>query len=420
MANAEVQTISNCKKGLKITVPVEKINEIRENQIKVVRKEANVPGFRKGKVPKNVLLKYYGDTVERYTLDEAIQSGYEAAMEETKIFPIAAPSVTKIDYDDDKNLKLEMEVEVYPEIELKKYKGIELSKTIYKIEDSDIDAELDNLRQRFSTLTPVEEPAAEGHRVTVDMQEIAEDGSPLIGKKYPDITFDLGSGKFDADLEKQLTGIKAGEERRIEKTMEDKSKTERYMVTAQKIEKVELPDLDDEFVKDLDSGVETVTELRERMRQNMEQYWGQESEHAFFHEMADKLLAENPFDVPQSMVENYLDRMIEEMRKKQERFEEAKVRENYREEATFNIKWFQLKHRIAEEEKIEVSDDDIKEFIEKIEDEKVRDFYSQNEQMTQRIRDDLAEKKILDFLTEVSKVKENEVTISKRKDLVEA
>ena len=425
MPTSEIKTVSNCKKEVEVTVSVNELDKIRKEQTQLVSREAQAPGFRKGKVPAAMVQRMYGDTIERHTLDEAIQFGFEESMKEQQIAPVGTPKVTHMDFDEEKNLKLKFEIEVWPEIELKKYKGLKLEKTIYSIDDADVEAELKRLQYNYASISAKEGPAGIGDRLTLTLQELDESGMPLVGKKYENVTLELGKGFFDAKMEEQLEGIKTGESRNVEMTVDTgpagkSRKTERYSVTAEKVEKIELPELDDEFVKDLDSGVETVEELRKRIRENMEQYWAQQSEQKFFNTMAHEMLQNNPFDIPEALVENYLDRIVAEIKQKEQNLDERKVRDNYRSEAAFNIKWFHLKEKIAEVENITVGEEDLKDYLSKIEDPKQREFLEKNKEYHQRILDDIREKKILDFLVENSKITEKTESIHKGKDLIEA
>ncbi len=425
MPTSEIKTISNCKKEMEVTVSVTELDKIRKEQTQLVSREAQAPGFRKGKVPAAMVQRMYGDTIERHTLDEAIQFGFEESMKEQQIAPVGTPKVTHMDFDDEKNLKLKFEIEVWPEIELNKYKGLKLEKTLYSIDDADVEEELKRLQYNYAAISAKDGPAGIGDRLTLTLQELDESGMPLVGKKYENITLELGKGFFDAGMEEQLEGIKAGESRKVEMTVDsgpaDKpGKTERYNVTAEKVEKIELPELDDEFVKDLDSGVETVEELRKRISENMEHYWAQQSEQKFFNTMAHEMLQNNPFDIPEALVENYLDRIVAEIKQKEQNLDEGKVRNNYRSEAAFNIKWFHFKEKIAEVENITVGEEDLKDYLSKIEDPKQREFLEKNKEYHQRILDDIREKKILDFLVENSKITEKTESIHKGKDLIEA
>jgi trigger factor len=422
MVSTEVEKISSCKVGLQITMMAENIDTIRKEQEKVVQKEVQIQGFRKGKAPLNMVKSAYAGTIERNTLDEAMQQAFEAGLKENNIHPVGPPLVKNFEFDDDKNLKMEVEVEIYPEINLKKYKNFTFEKDVYKIDDSDVEESVNYIRKQKAVITPNDGPSTAGNFVTFSVQELDETGMPLIGKKYDDIRVQLGEGQFDPEIEKQIIGMKAGEERQIEKTYpksaqkELAGKTERYTVTMQKVEEEELPELNNEFVEQLNFNIKTVDDLKVKVRDELEHRWGQESEQKFYRDVVQELLHENPFDVPDSMVDKYLEQIMEDIRKKDQNINEEEVRKHYRADATFNIKWYHLKDKIAQEEKIEATEEDYKTFLENIEEESIRSLYDSNNEIKQRAMNDIFEKKVFDFLVNNSKVKEKKKSIKQRKE----
>jgi trigger factor len=410
---------------MNITMPAENVNEIRKEQEKLVRKEVQIQGFRKGNAPMHMVKSMYAGTIEKYTLDEAMQRAFEEGLQKNDIQPVGYPEVKKIDFDDDKNLTIEIEIETYPEIELKNYKNLKFEKILYNIDDSDVEENLDYIRKQKAIISEEAGAAEMGHFLTLSLQELDESGMPLIGKKYDDLRIQLGEGQFDPDLENQLIGIKTGEERNVEKRYPENAgnefagKLERYKVTAVKIENEELPDVDDQFAQDLNLEVNTVDELKEKVRDELEHRWGQESEQQFYHQVAQELLHENPFDVPESMIDNYLDKIVEDIQKRGQDFDEEEVRKHYRADAVFNIKWYHLKARIAKSEQIEATDDDFKTFLENLNDDKMRTFYESNNEIKERVLNDIFEKKVFDFLVNNSKVKEKKESIKKRKEFAD-
>jgi len=393
MVSTEVEKISSCKVQIQITMAAENIEAIRKEQEKLVQQDAQIQGFRKGKAPLSMVKSTYSGTIERNTLDEAMQQAFE------------------------------VEVEVYPEVTLKKYKNFSFEKNIYKIDDSDVDDSINYIRKQKAVITPIDKESGEGNFVTFSVQELDETGMPLVGKKYDDIRVQLGEGQFDPEIESQIVGMKTGEERQIEKTYPKSAgkdlagKTERYAVTMQKVEEEELPELNGPFVEELNFNINTVDDLKVKVREELEHRWGQESEQQFYHQVVQELLHENPFDVPDAMVDNYLEKILEDMRQRDKNINEEEVRKRYRADATFNIKWFHLRDKIANEEKIESTEEDYKTFLETIEEESIRSLYDSNDQMKERALNDIFEKKVFDYLIDNSKVKETKKSIKQRKEL---
>ncbi len=422
MVKTELQKLSTCKLKLQITMPADDVEKIRREQEKLAQKDATIQGFRKGKAPLNRVKSMFAGTIERNTIDEALQKAFEESLKQNKIIPVGPPLVKSFDYDDEKNLIMDVEVETYPEIDLKNYRNFKFEKIIYKIDDDDVRDNIEYIRKQKAVITTVENEAQKGQFISFSVQEMDESGMPLIGKKYDDIRIQIGEGQFDPDLESQIIGMKPGESRIIQKIYpksagkELAGKTERYSITMQKIEKEELPELNDQFVEDLNLDLKSLEEFKGKVREELEHRWGQESEHQFYHQVVQELLHENPFDVPEAMVNNYLDNILEDIRQRDKNIDEEEVRKHYRADATFNIKWFHLREKIAKEEQIKSTEEEYNQFLEQLEDENKRKIYEDNKELKQRVMNDLFEKKVFDFLVNNSKVKEKKPSIKQRKE----
>jgi trigger factor len=379
MITSQVTNLTSCKKGLKITVPVAEIDKIREVEIGKMQKNAEIQGFRRGKAPRSMVLKLFQGAIERNTIDHALQHGFEDGLRENNIVPVGDPVVKKFDFDQDKNLLMEIEVETYPDIELKKYKGLKVEKEIYSISDDDVEESIHYILHQKAIVSPVDGKAENGHFMTLTMQELDAGGVPLVGKKYENIRVQLGSGEFDPDIEHQLTGLGRGDEKIVEKIypkdFEQKQfagKMERYRVTVAKTEKEELPVLDDDFVQTLNYGkAKTVGELRDLVRKQLEMQYGQRAEEQFYHRFAHELLQNNPFEVPEAVVERYLDEIVSDVKQRQKNVNEEELYKAYRPDAVFNVKWFYLKEKIAEAENLRAEKEDFDKYIETITDEKI-------------------------------------------------
>jgi trigger factor len=424
MVTAEITTTGACRKQLKIKISADEVQAIREHQIRVVQREAAIKGFRKGRVPQHIVLSRFADSIEKYTLDEALQQGFDKSAKENNIMPFSPPVIKSFKYDDEKNLLLEAEVETYPEIELKRYKDLQMEKEVYRISDEDVENQLLILRQQKAVVAQVEGKSQAGHHLVIDMQELDESGMPLVGKKYADIQVQLGAGKFDPQLEEQMVGLAAGEEKFIEKRYTERGikklipgKKERFQVSIKKVESVELPELNDDFVKELNLGVDTVDKLREMVRDQLTRHWGQESEQHFYNQVVHELLQQNPFDIPEAMVTEYLDKIIDEITKKDSKIDAEEARKSYRTDALFNIKWFYLQETIARAEQIQIGEQDYDDFLNKIEEEKLKNFYRQNKEIKKRVLNDLFEKKVFDHIVTNSKITLIEKSVKNRKDL---
>lgn len=418
MIKTEIKKISNCRKELSIIMPKAEIEPIREKEVLNIRKSVQFPGFRKGKAPLSMVKKSYAQHIEAYTMESAVHQALEKAITENELQVVGMPDPKKVDFTDDGDLSMTIEVDTYPEVELKKYKGFDFIKDKYQIEDSFIEENINRLRKQHATRSEEDGKVKDGHIVLIDMQELDKSGAPLVGKKYNDISITIGEGRFDPELEKQLVGLEKGKAQKITKEYpkdhaqkEMAGKKEYYEITVKKIEKEELPELNDEFVQKINPNIKTVDEFKEFVAKGIKSDYENEAENRFSQDLSQKLIEENPFDVPDALVENYLDNIVKDVRRRDPKANEAQLREYYRNDALMNLKWHYIKDQISKEEKIEVEEKDIEDFLNKIENEEVRRIYKENEAVLAEARHSIRDRKVYDFLVANSVINENEVKL---------
>ncbi len=410
-----VTEINSYSKKLTVELTPQELQKLERKIIRRYQKKADIPGFRPGKAPESLIRKRYQELILQDLIDEALQTYYGKAIEESGLEPVAQGKITDLKFEDvEKGLIFVVELEVEPEIELKKYKGLKVEKDVMQATDENVNHALEDIRERFATVKEVEE-AKEGHVVHFEAQELDEGNVPIVGHKYENLSAELGSGKFDLEIEKQLIGIKTGEKRIVTKeipaTEEQPAQVTRLEIEAKKIEEKELPELDDEFVKNLpESDMETLEQLKERLRQNIQREFDRQIEETLNQRIIDELLKENPFDVPPSMVENYLNEMVNDLKRQasDQPIDEEAVRSNYRAAAIHHIRWYFLKKKIAEVENIQVTDEEVKKLIDESQgiEEKFKEHLKNDRSYLNRLKDDLLEKRILDFLKENAEIVE--------------
>lgn len=351
-------------------------------------------------------------------MESALQEALEKAVTENDIRVVGVPDAKKVDFTDDGDLAMTIEVDTFPEVELKKYKGFQFTKDTYQIEDSFIEENVNKIIKQHATRTESEDKVIDGHIVLMDMQELDPSGAPLVGKKYTDISVTVGEGRFDAELEKQLIGLAKGTPTKITKEYpkdfaqkEMAGKKEHYEITVKKIELEQLPLLDDAFVQKVNPNLKTVTEFREFIAKGIESDYKKESENRLSQELSQKLIEVNPFEVPEALIQNYLDNMIKDVKRKDPKADEKSLREYYRNDAIQNMKWHYLKEQVAETEKIETEEKDIEDFLDKIENEEIRKIYKENAGIMEEAKFSIKDRKVFDFLVANSKIKENKIKL---------
>lgn len=411
----------NHEKEIEVKVPYERLAGRLESAYKKYKKSVQIEGFRKGKVPIQILKKIYGKAIEAEVIDDALPEILQEAIDQEKVKFYDLVKVTDVDFKEGTGLSFKALIKVEPEIELTKYKGFEFEKEVYQVGDEDVDAAIKNLQERSATMVNVEDEAKDGHFLIADLQKTDEAGHPLIGEKYENQYLRLDLKNEEDEVSQQLKGVKAGETRRIHVQIqgEDETpKTEYFLVTVKEIKEKQLPEIDDEFAKDLGEG--TLDALKKRIKDDIKSSAADEDEEKFETHVIDKLVKENPIELPEFMVEGYLDRLIESLRKNsKEQIDEENLRNELRADAIRNLKWLMIRDKIAELENLKVEDSELDAYIE----DKLKSAGREapklkrelrNPENRNRLRTELLQKKVIDLIVANSTVKEKIIT---REDL---
>lgn len=418
MIKTEIKKISNYRKELNITMDKADLEPIREAQAKRLQREVHIPGFRKGKAPLGMIKKNFADAVEAYTLEAALDESLQKSVSENQIHVVGTPEAKKVDFNENGDLITVVEVDTTPDVELKKYKGFTITRDEYEISDQMVEDSIQRLRKDKAELHTVDGAIEKDHLVILDMQELDESGKPIKDKKYKDISLTIGQGRFDPELEEQIIGLNNGEEKRIEKNYPDDfpqkeyaGKKESYLIKVKSVQREELPELNDGFARDINEEFKSVEDLKKATRKHLEQEYKMESENRFNQELMQKLIEENPFDIPQALLDNYLQHIFTDMKRRDPNIKEEEIRQHYHSEAEFAIKVHYLKEKIAKVEKIGVSENDVNTFLDELREEKVREFYEKNLRMLDQVKENILQKKINDFLLKSTKIKTNKVKL---------
>ncbi|RMG67521.1 MAG: trigger factor [Calditrichaeota bacterium] len=394
---------------IRVRIEPEELAEIEAKVVQALQKQAEVPGFRKGKVPANIVRKRYAETIRQEVAEKAIADTYYKAIEQSELEVATEGRISDFQFQSvDQGLEYEVEVEVMPEIELKKYKGLRVEKEKVRVTDQMVEEILERLQDQYATVREAEE-VKEGLVVTLDVQELGEGDVPVIGRKHEGVRIKVGTGEFDPEFERQLLGAKVGEQRVVRREVpptpdaqQQQPTTESYRVTITKIEEKELPELNDEFVKNLpDSDANTLEELKASIRESLSHALQKEADRNFRERLINEALKENPFEVPEGMVEHYLQHVIEDIKQQyqNEKIDEEFIRQQFRAQAINNIRWYMLKRKIAEVEQLDVSMEEVHQVIDTIPaSDAEKEQAKNNPRVVDRLRDDLLEQKVLKLL----------------------
>ena len=404
-----VKEINDFKRILSVQIDASELQGIESRVIQKIRRSAALPGFRKGRVPLGIIKQRYADTIKLEVMEDSMSEFYGKALDETNLQPVSQGKINNLKFENTNDgMEFDIEIEVEPHINLKKYKGLKVEKEIPIVTDEMRERVLNSLRERYATISNVDN-AKEGDHITFDAQLLGEGDVPVVGKKFEDISVKIGSGDFDPEFEKELIGLKNKQKSVVRKSIppdpsknRSKPTTESYEIKVKQIEEKELPELNDEFVKNIeDETLETLAQLNERIKTNLKIDLERRSQEQFVSRLIDELLKENPFDVPSSMLEHYLDHLIEDLKNqsKDKNIDEGAVRQNYRAYAIHNIRWYLLKKKLIETENINVGMSEIEQRIDNMNlDDKQKKQLRQNIQFKNNLKDDLLEQKLIKLL----------------------
>ena len=427
--NCKVEKTENANEvKLEITVEAEKF----ENAMKKVyfqnAKYFNIPGFRKGKAPMNIVEKYYGAQIfYEDAFNEVATEAYEEALTENKIDVVSRPEVDIAQMEKGKDLIFTAVVQTKPEVKLGKYKGIEIQKIEYKVDKKDVDHELEHMQEHNSRLVTVDDrPLENGDTATIDFEGFV-DGVAFEGGKAEGHELEIGSGTFIPGFEEQLIGMELENEKEIKVTFTKEyfskdlaGKDATFKVKLHDIKKKELPELDDEFAKDV-SEFDTLEELKksikEKLTKNKEQREKYETEEAVLKAVCE----DSKLDIPSGMIELEIDNMLKDFEQRLsyqglnlEQYlkmigkTEEEMRKEYEPQAIEAIKSRLVLEAIMKAEKIEASEEEIKAKMEEMAKSYGKDVeeLSKNENLKNYLAEGIKSEKALEFIVNNAKVTE--------------
>ncbi len=411
---------------LTVEVDSEKVDKALDQAFKKVVKKVNVPGFRKGKVPRAIFEKQFGvESLYQDALDILLPEAYGEAIDETGIEPVDRPEIDIDTIEKGHNLIFTAKVTVKPEVTLGAYKELEVEEEDTNVTDEEVEAELTKLQERHAELVVVEDGAVEnGDTAVIDFEGFV-DGEAFEGGKGENYSLEIGSNSFIPGFEDQLIGAKQGEEKDVEVTFPEEyhaaelaGKPATFKVKIHDIKRKELPELNDEFAKEANSEVETLEQLKADLKEKLEK----NKEHEAYHEVRDALVekaAENAtIDIPEAMINTEVDRMMREFEQRLQmqgmnlelyfqfsgQTEEA-MREQFKADGEKRVRANLTLEAIANAEQIEATEEEVDKEFEKMAEmyqrplEEIKEIFSA-QGGTEGIKADIKIQKAIEFLVD--------------------
>jgi trigger factor len=412
-----------------LTVEVEevKVKDGLDKAFKKVVKEINVPGFRKGKMPRKMFEQRFGtESLYQDALDFILPDAYAAAVEEAGIDPVDRPEIDIVKMEQGENLIFTATVTVRPEVTLGDYKGLEISKQDTDVTDEEIEAQLKEQQTRLAELVVKEEDAiVDGDTAVIDFEGFLGEEA-FEGGAGEDHSLEIGSGSFIPGFEEQLIGLKTGEQKDVTVTFPEEyhaaelaGKEATFKVTVKEVKGKELPELNDELAKEIDSEVEGIEALRTKLKEKTAEDKKNAAETAVKDELVEKAADNATIDIPQAMIDAEVDRMLNDFTQRLTsqgmnldlyyQFsgqDEKALRTQMIEDAQKRVKVSLTLEAISEAEGITATEEEINSEIEKM----AVQFNMTAEQIstalggTGALENDLRMQKTIDFLIENAKI----------------
>jgi len=422
---SSTEQFNPCQRELTIEVPADVVKAETESIVNRYQKLARVPGFRKGKVPASMVRQRFADDIKNEIVDTLVPRYFREEAKKQNLAPVSQPQVTDLHIQEGEPLKFKASFEILPEFKVAPYDDIRVTTLDTTVTDQDVETALNNLRQQQATYTAVEEDrpladgdfAVAGFKGTPKETEQDADSKPV---EVDEIMVEIGGQNTIPEFSENLRGAKAGEQRTFDvkyaddfadKRLAGKSMT--YEVNVKGIKMRSVPELNDDFAKELSADFNTLDELRNRLRNNMKAEKEHEAEHQGKDKLVEELVKRNDFPVPEAMLNDQIDLRLERglralaaqgMRTEDmKRVDLPRLRAGQRDAALREVKDSLILEQIADQEKVEVGDEEIEREVEALAHQSKQTIEQVRARLTQdggldRIRHRIRNEKALDSL----------------------
>ena len=419
-----IQDINSVDKEIIIKAQREDLEPKFQEAYKKYKKQIQMPGFRPGKVPINIVRKRFGDEIEQEEVNKYVQEVFEKEVV-PEYDPVGEPEMLDLVWENDQ-LEARFKVGMRPEFELADLEKIEADEMVHDVSDEEVEEELERVLEQQGNWEVVEEEINEKSRVTVDAIPVNEDGEPDEENKAEEV---IDLNKEDADpFREDLLGHKAGDEVEVEIGHDDHSHT--FKLVVKQVEKPHPAKLTDEFAKEQSDGeAKNVDEYKSLLKSRIQNYYDQSGGDLFKNEIVDALVDAHDFSVPESFRQQVLNSYVQRMQQQAggelpETFDMDEFKENVSERAERDARWFFINEKLQEKfDDIEIKPDDIDAHLTAeaarygVTVDQMRNMFAQNPQQLESLRNSIREEKVFDRLKDVVKINEiDKETYQKKHD----
>lgn len=428
----EFEDVSTVKKRMKVEVPAEIAQQEFDQVAGEYKKHARLPGFRPGKAPVQLVKRHFAKKIRTDVLQKLIPESYDHAIREKGMQPLGEPALENLTFEEGEELVYEANFEIHPEIELVDYKGLKVETTLEPVTEGDVDSRLEEIREQNARLVSVEDRSVEeGDYVGIDLQgqyleEESSSSSSLEPFHEENVVVQVGDESTHESFNMALLGMNLAEEKQFEVDYtedypEEKLAGHRILFTAQveEIKKKELPELNNELVKDLGE-CESLEELRVKIHEQLGEERERNRESDLKNKLLDQLIEKTSFEVPEILVEDQMDRMIQDLARQmasggvdpgRANVDWVKMRAGLRSDAEKRVRANMILSKLGLMEKIEVSAQELEAELQSFSEsmgqakEKVKQYFEQHNRM-EGLKTQLVRQKALEGLLESAKVVE--------------
>lgn len=401
---ATITEPSSTKRQLEIEMPQSEVQGPFNSKISKYSKEIEIKGFRKGKVPRQMIVARFGAAIRQEAVEEAIDKAIRGELEKAKIEPISQGSIESFEDDEKGDIKFTVVVEVDPEIEIKDYDNLNVSADEVTVEEEEINTEIEAAQKQFAEETVVEGGSDNGHVLEGEYLKLIIEGQEKPVPSNPNFRIEVGASRTPG-FDEHLIGLKAGDEKEVSFQFPEDYGTEElngkdaiYTIKVDSVKSLELPALDDEFAKKL--GSESFEEFKTSLVKNIETYKFNQSKTKAHDSVIEMLIERNEFEVPEARIKYFAQATLNKQEGEEATDEEV---ENLREQAITEIKKHRILESISKDEKIKVKQAEVDARIKEISAMYGMGFDDLKSQLRSSgrivgIREELKKEKTLDFL----------------------
>lgn len=411
----KLNELEGSKKQVEASLNYEELKPHFEKAILEYKKKAVIPGFRKGKVPTDVIRKRFGDSIEYSTLEDIANEVFWNYISENKIDMIGRPALKDIDYKPKEEMTFKIEFEVMPVIKDLKYKGFEIEKIRYDIDESMVDEEIRYHMLQKATQEIDGQALDDDYVITADLQNLDEAGNVIIGESQNGVSVYLGNKQMFPEFKEAFKGIREGEVKVIDsKNAEGNPKKVR--ITCTKVEKLVFPEMNEEFFKAVTrkEGITTEDEFRKEIRNALQKIYDDIGNRRISNNVISEVLKANDVEAPDVFVESTLESMLKDYEAQYQGktmpagFDRESFRKESRPDAIRAARWYLIREKIAELENLQPEDSDYEKIAQAegerygIPADKLIPVFKNDENVKYRIIAD----KVIDFIEKNSEIKE--------------